>query len=522
MAGQAAAHPLSGLARSQASGLDPLRATPTWSDALVAAAGLRAEHVTFVTVGGGLASFTVVDALRVCGLETAKIRVVSPQRHPYENLRRLVRFGQIRDDEPLRSDSASRVDNIWGFPGYALGEAIRRRSIRPLWKVLTEPIAAEFYNPTPRQVFCGLDREAGRIGWDSMLAAGWAELIRRRAEGGFFCLVHPADQSPPYVLCARYLHLGTGYPALGYVPGLTEYRLHYREFFNVVNAYEPHEHVYQVLQRRGGTVLVRGAGITASRVLQRLIDDRDRSGQAVRILHLFRDGTEPPPASSDPYMGPGAPGPADGHGWRYQAFSFPKSAASGQLREQLASMGSAERSAWIAAMSGTTTAKRSHWQRQLRRARSAGYYRALSGEIKVMEPSRDRRVRLLIADSAQDGLLRLNIDFLIDCTGMSLRLRDSQLLADLIDSGGAAINALGGLDVGPHFEVRDSGGEPGRLYASGAITRGGYLAPADSFLGFVYAALLICDDLAAQGVCTRLGPACSAAGWVKWLARRAP
>jgi len=47
-------------------------------------------------------------------------------------------------------------------------------------------------------------------------------------------------------------------------------------------------------------------------------------------------------------------------------------------------------------------------------------------------------------------------------------------------------------------------------------------APADSFLGFAYAALLICDDLAAQGVCMRLGPARSAAGWVKWLARRAP
>jgi hypothetical protein len=140
----------------------------------------------------------------------------------------------------------------------------------------------------------------------------------------------------------------------------------------------------------------------------------------------------------------------------------------------------------------------------------------------MMEPSRDRRVRLLIADPADDSLLRLTVDFLLDCTGMSPRLRDSPLLADLIDSGGAAVNALGGLDVGPNFEVRGPGGEPGGLYASGAIARGGYLAPADSFLGFAYAALRICDDLAAQGVCARLGPACSVAGWVKWLAHRAP
>jgi hypothetical protein len=441
--------------------------------------------------------------------------VVSPQRQPYENLRRLIRTGQIRDDDLLRSDSGSRVDNIWGFPGYAVQEAIGRRTMRPLWKVLTEPVAAEFYNPSPRQVFRGLDREAGRIGWVSMLAPGQAELVRRRAEGGFFCLVHPADHSPPYALRTRYLHLGTGYPALGYVPGLTEYRLRHREFFTVVNAYEPHEHVYQVLQRRAGTVLVRGAGITASRVLQRLIDDRDRSGQAVRILHLFRGGTQHPP-------GRRGSGPAGEHGWRYQAFSFPKSAASGQLRDELAGLGDAERAAWITAMSGTTTAKRRHWQRQLRRARSQGWYRALSGEIRMMEPSRDRRVRLLIADPADDSLLRLTVDFLLDCTGMSPRLRDSPLLADLIDSGGAAVNALGGLDVGPNFEVRGPGGEPGGLYASGAIARGGYLAPADSFLGFAYAALRICDDLAAQGVCARLGPACSVAGWVKWLAHRAP
>jgi hypothetical protein len=105
---------------------------------------------------------------------------------------------------------------------------------------------------------------------------------------------------------------------------------------------------------------------------------------------------------------------------------------------------------------------------------------------------------------------------------MSPRLGDNPLLADLIDCGGAGVNALGGLDVGPRFEVRGSRGEAGRLYASGVIAQGGYLAPADSFQGFVYAALLICDDLAAQGACARLGLARSAVGWVRWLAGRAP
>jgi hypothetical protein len=503
-------------AHAWAPSLDPLRAAPVWSDAMVAAAGLRAARaVELVTVGGGLASFAVVDALRICGLPEAEIRVVSPMLRPYENLRHLIRTGQIQDDDPLRSDSASRVDNIWGFPGYAVEEAFRRRSLRPLWKVLTEPVAAEFYNPSPSQVFRGLDREADRIGWDSMLVAGRADVIRRRIEGGYFCLVHPEDHSPSYVLPSRYVHIGTGYAALEYSSGLTEYRLRYQEFFNVVHAYEPHEHVYQVLQRQGGTILIRGAGITASRVLQRLIDDRDRSDQDVRILHLFRDSVEDSPGRR------GSSPPAR-YGWRYQAFSFPKSASSGQLREQLAGLSSAERAARIAAMGGTTTAKRRGWQRQLRRARSAGFYRGLSGEIDAIEPSLDGRVRLDIIRPAGDGPEQLNVDFVLDCTGMSPRLRDNPLLADLLDHGCAVVNALGGLDVGRHFEVRGLGGDAMGLYASGVIAQGGYLAPTDSFLGFVYAALQICDDLAAQGACARLGPARSLAGWVKWLAGRAP
>ena len=498
-----------------APGLDPLRAEPAWSDAMVAAAGLRAKPVTLVTVGGGLASFAVVDALRIRGVPTSEIRVVSTLLRPYENLRHLIATGQIQDRDPLRSDSASRVDNIWGFPSYAVEEAIRRFSLRPLWNVLTEPVAAEFYNPSPGQVFRGLDREADRIGWDSMLIAGRAELVRRRIEGGYFCLVHPVDHSPPYLLRSHYMHLGTGYPALEYAPELTEYRLRYQEFFNFVNAYEQHEHVYQVLQRRGGAILVRGAGITASRVLQRLIDDRDHSGQDVRILHLFHDPAEHPP-------GRRGSGPPAEHGWRYQAFSFPKSAGSGQLREELASLNSPDRSAMIAALSVTTTAKRRGWQRQLRRARSEGFYQAISGEIETVESSRDQRVRLAIAGRAGDGPVRLDVDFVLDCTGLSSRLRDNPLLADLIDHGGAAINALGGLDVGPHFEVRGSGAEAGRLYASGIIAQGGYLAPADSFLGFVSAALLICDDMAAQRACARLSLARSVVGWAKWLTGQAP
>ena len=48
------------------------------------------------------------------------------------------------------------------------------------------------------------------------------------------------------------------------------------------------EQIYQRLQAAPGTVLVRGGGIVASRVLQRLIDDRDRFLLQTQILHSFR------------------------------------------------------------------------------------------------------------------------------------------------------------------------------------------------------------------------------------------
>ena len=84
------------------------------------------------------------------------------------------------------------------------------------------------------------------------------------------------------------MHLAIGYPGLKYLPDLQAYRQTYGDQFRVVNAYEPHEHVYQESIRKPSIVLVRGGGIVASRVLQRMIDDRDHHGAQTTIVHLFR------------------------------------------------------------------------------------------------------------------------------------------------------------------------------------------------------------------------------------------
>jgi hypothetical protein len=491
-------------------GLDVLYRTAIWSDALVLASGLRMVDVPFVTIGGGLASFALVDLMRVCGVPAEEIRVVSPQRRPYENLHHLMRCSQILDDDQLRSDSMSRMDNVWGFPGYAIEAAIARHSIRPLWKVFAEPLVTEFFNPSPRQVFHGIDREATRIGWSSMVTPGRALLVRERDDGGYFCLVRGTDASAPFVLCSRYVHLGTGYTAVNYAPEVIEYRTRYQEHFAVVNAYEPHEHVYQVLTRRPATVVVRGAGITASRILERLLDDRARSGQDIRVLHLFRT-----------YVGQ-ARGPwtfrrRGGNGWSYQPFSFPKAATAGQFRRQLLDMDGTRRAEFIKSIGGTTSARRRRWQRQLRQARAAGHYRAFHGDLRELTPTTHGTVELRVDVDTLPANTKLDVDFVIDCRGLRPALRESPLLSDLLDVDGATRNPLGGLDVGPHFDVRGTDQEHGRIYASGVITRGGYLAPVDSFWGFSHAALLICDDLARRGFCARLGMSRSVAGWLRWL-----
>lgn len=487
-----------------------LKDTATWSDDLVRDAGLRVVDVSFVTIGGGLASFAVVDLLRICGVPSDEIRVVSPQPRPYDNLRRLMRSSQILADDPLRSDSMSRVDNVWGFPGYAVEQAVVQRSWRPLLRVLAEPLVTEYFNPSPRQVLRGMDREADRIEWRSMLTPGCATLVRKRAEGGYFCLVEPAAGGRAFALCSRYVHIGTGYPALNFAPELCDYRHRYDEYFRVVNAYEPHEHVYQALQRRPATVLLRGAGITASRILERLLNDQARSGQDLRIMHLFRTHAE-----DDRQAGP-ARRPRRG-GWSHQPFSFPKAAAAGQLRRPLLAMDDRQRAEYIRSLGGTTSPHRERWQEQLRQGRECGLYRVYHGDVRELSPSARGGVEVRVDVDTLPANTRIGVDFVIDCTGLRFDLAESPLLADLLRTSGVGSNPLGGLDVGRHFELRGSDDEHTRIYASGVVAQGGYLAPVDSFWGFTHAALLICDDLAEHGFCPRLGVSRSVVGWFRWL-----
>ncbi|HEY2577777.1 MAG TPA: hypothetical protein VGI74_15840 [Streptosporangiaceae bacterium] len=468
-----------------------------------------------VTVGGGLGSFAVADFLRISGVPKSDIRVIAPLSIPYATFAERAAASQLGALDRLRSDSMSRIDNIWGWPSYALSEALAERTVAPLLKVLTEPLMSEFFTPHVQTVLAGIDREARRIGWDDMVVTAWAQVVRRRTEGGYFVLTRPiVPGGQPVVYRTNYVHLALGYPSMRSLPDFTEFRRCCDAPGRMINAYEVHEEVYDQLVQSPGRVLLRGSGIAACRILERLIDDRERRGASTEIVHLFRhyvDGA----AGSLFFRRRG------GHGFAYQPFSFPKAAGGGQLRARMLALPADERARLVMRMGGTTTPRRRRWQRQLAGGRREGWYQARSGALLDVKLSPGQRLAAkLRTDDGTD--LEFDVDFMIDATGLEDDIRLHTLLVDLLLSGGARINALGKLDVAATFEVCGTRSGSSRLYASGAATLGGQLAPVDSFWGLTHAALEICDDLASQGVCEFLGGMRSISQWWRWIRNLEP
>lgn len=482
---------------------------PVWSDADLAAFGLPVKVTEVVTVGGGIGSFVLADHLRIAGMPRSSLRALSNVSVPWETYEYLTRASQIPRHERLRSDSQSTPDNIWGFPSYAVREAVSERTLKPLANVLVEPILADYWTPRAGTAFAGMAREAQRIGFRECLVPGEVRMTRRRAEGGYFTVTtNPSGHRE--VWRSRFVHAAVGYPGLRYLPDLQDYRSRTNDVTHIVNAYEAHEHVYTALTHRPGTVLVRGGGIVASRILQRLMDDRERLGAQTTILHLFRTYVHGSHGTGPTWRRKGR------NGFAFQGFNWPKSAWGGQIKQRLERLEGQERADLYDAMGGAHTPRRRSWERQKARAGRAGWYRTFEGTVERFDQRLGGGVDVTIK-GANDALARAGVDYVIDCTGLDADISASRYLDDVIRMCGAGRNPLGRLDVDRTFEVRGTRSGNGRMYASGAATLGGYYAGVDSFLGLQYAALAIADDLARQGVVPRLGFGRSVRGWVRWV-----
>lgn len=503
---------------------DELLSNGVWTDEMVQRAGIPMHDAWIASVGGGLGSLALAHILRVAGLPTNGLTVLGNGTDPARTYRYLARNSQIPDGERLRSDAGSTMDSIWGFPSYAWREAMSAEGfndkLAPLWQVMTEPFIKDYYTPKAGQVYQSVERECQRIGWDQMLRIGVVRMVRRRAGGGYFTILTPPNQQPGgptnrLAFRSRFVHVAVGYPGVRFLPDLQAYREKHSDYSRVVNAYEPHDQVYEELRRRPSTVLVRGSGIVASRILQRLIDDREHAGAQTTIIHLFRNYVDGPQGDSPTFRRPG------GNGVAYQGFNFPKAAWGGQLKEQLEKLDGQGRSDLIGLMGGTNTPRREDWLAQLERGKNQGFYLQRVGTVQRVEPGPEQTISTVIRSS--DGTEHaLTANVVIDATGLESDITENRLLADLLEHGGAQRSAYGRFEVTPTFEISGTRSEPGRLYASGSITLGGYYAGVDSFLGLQYAALAIADDLVDAGAVGPINASRSVSEWWRWVRNRAP
>jgi lysine/ornithine N-monooxygenase len=188
----------------------------------------------------------------------------------------------------------------------------------------------------------------------------------------------------------------------------------------------------------------------------------------------------------------------------------------GQLKARMRKLDGEERANLYRLMGGTNTPRRRVWQKQMADGRAGGYYHDMQGVVEKVEPGQNGKV-VSYVKSKNGQEQRIEVDFIIDCTGLEADISEHRVLADLLKNSGAGRNPLGRLEVERHFEIKGTANGDGALYASGAATLGGYFPGVDTFLGLQIAAQEIADDLARRGWCKKLGPVRSTVQWFKWL-----
>jgi pSer/pThr/pTyr-binding forkhead associated (FHA) protein len=469
------------------------------------ATGYPVEEIDYAAIGGGMGSFVWVDMIRICGVRSDQIRVLTlrPEK-PYERYEGLLRNCQIPRYKRIRSGSDSCPDNVWGWPGYALREAWREAfsarfpaAITHLWQVFAEPAFADTYTPIADNVFNSMDREAARIGWDRMVQYGSVRSIRK-TEDGRYVIAYSATKPPiagtpqPAAsdyrfIIAKHIHLCTGYPAIKLLSDLQEYRQRTGDAKTVVHGYEPHSHVYEHLEKFGGTVIVRGFGIVGSQVMDRLYKAR-KENPRISIIHLSRT----PKAGNRFGL---AKRHVENH-WEFQPFNWPKGTWGGDMRSKLEAADPLRRRELLEAWGGTTTASRGSWRKTIKEGLKEGWYTIKFGQVDKVDQNGRGQPVTYIKSRGYEGVERIAADFVIDCTGLVSDPRENPLLRDLIDHYNLDLNPQMRLHVENDFEIKKMRNNRGRMYAAGVITLGGPYAPVDTFLGLQYAAHRSAEALA--------------------------
>lgn len=471
------------------------------SDEQLDAARIPVTRVGLATIGGGLGSFALVDRLRVAGVPAEEIAVLGAHTSPGAAFQARCTALGMTDDSRLRSDATARIDNLWGFPGYAGGEARRTRSLRPLTRQLLQGVAGEGSSPTVATVRAALDKEARRIGWPLMTSGIPADYLFKRDAGGYFVICR--KKGGMVAIRCDHVHLALGAPGPRTTPEVAAYREAFPGSTRLTSAYDDNAAVLRQLANRGANVVVRGAGPAAVQLLEQLAAGRIRHGRDLHIWHVVRSWPD------------GSTGHDQRLGFRHQALDFPRAAYTGALRDELRRAGEEERLDAFERLGAPTTPRRKAVDELLDGARAAGWYDAVVGEVESFaDDGAQIATRVLLQNGER---MTIAADHVFDATGLETDAGQHALVADLLAFSPVATNRLGGLRTTPDWTVEGGDSGDGRMFASGRTARGGHYGPVDSFTGLQQAALSIADTLATAGFGERLSPLRSARGWLQWI-----
>lgn len=525
---------------------------PTVSINDIRASGHLLRECDFLAVGAGIGSFIWIDFLRCFGVPKGSIITVGVHQwdpsdpndlpRPYANYRRLCANSQIPDHERLRSNSISTPDNIWGFPGYASRETWKElkqfkfSGLKYIFQVFGEPGTAETYTPRSGDVFTSMDREARRIGWPDMCLGGQVLSLRKTDDGRYAAAVrlqeqHARDGVREKIIVARYVHIATGYPAYRAEDDIQKFNHRYFEEKRAFKAYDPHDEVYYNLEhsKQPATIVVRGRGIVASRILQRLYEARTRNSN-IRVIHQVRTAIKFDGGSKFR----SARRPVFNH-TEIQPFNWPKSCWGGNLRTTLESASPQQRSEILTRLGGTSTAERVDWKRIILQGIAEDWYRIVAGRLDIKDitgPKENRKIVMAYSGPDSSFPREVHVDYLIDCIGLIGNIANSEFLKDAIDTYQLPRNRdytkpdqpQLGIEVTNDYEIQGLRNGAGRVYASGQITGHGPYAAVDSFLGLQYCALRSVDHLYSLGApnVSSFGPLKSFGQWIRWCINSPP
>lgn len=472
------------------------------SDEQLAAARIPVTRVRFATIGGGLGSFALVNRLRIAGVPAEEIAVVGAHHSPGATFFERCRALGMSDESRLRNESTARMDNLWGFPGYAGQEARRTRSLRPLTRQLVEGVAGESYGPTVAAVRDTLDKEARRIGWHRMTSGTPADYLFKRQDGGYFVICR--EKGNLVAIQCDHVHLALGAPGPRSTPEVAAFREASPDSTRLTSAYDDNAATLRLLSNRGAHVVVRGSGPAAVQLIEQLAAARVRHGRDLHIWHVMRTWPD------------GSSGREERLGFRHQALDFPRSAYTGTLRDELRQVDAEEdRLEAIERLGAPTAPRRKEFDELLEGARAAGWYDAVIGEVEHFT-DKDHKIDTTVRLQNKERMT-ITADHVFDATGFDPDAAHHGLVADLLAFSPVSTNRLGGLRTSADWTVEGGASGDGLMFASGRTARGGYYGPVDSFVGLQQAALSIAESLAAAGFGDRLTPLRSARGWFQWI-----